>query len=141
MHVALCMQLLGEEVTASNRGHLRGRLAADLVLDGTTVLVDAQDAQGRHLLALTGDKYNTDPLSLAVVDRETRKPLPESSWPVGLRFGSPHPVTKKPFCCLRGVAEYYTHPSHLTERWDRDRAGRYLDVVVGHLLDKMGVPA
>lgn len=141
MHVALCTQLLAEEVAASNRGHLRRRLLSDLELDGTTVLVDVQDEHGRHLLALTGNNYNTEPLSLTVVDRDTREPRPEERWPVGLRFGSPHPVTQEPFCCLRGLAEYYTHPSHLKERWDRDRAGRYLDVVLGHVLDRIRVPA
>jgi hypothetical protein len=139
MHRDLSRRLLGEEVAAGNRGDLRRRLLSDLSIHADTVLVDVEDANGPHLLALTSMNYNAQPLSLAVVDRGDHTPLGEGRWPVRLRFGSPHPVTGGPWCCTRGLAEYYTHFSHLQERWDRDRAGRRLDVLVGHLLDRMGV--
>lgn len=141
MHRDLCQHLLAQEVAAANRGHLRGRLAADVLLDGTTAVVDVQAPDGRHLLALSGDNYNAEPLDLMAIDRTTREPLAEAGWPARLLFGSPHPVTQRPFCCVRGLAAYYIHPSHLEERWDRDRAGRRLDVLLGHLLDRMEVPA
>ncbi len=143
MHRALSKALLAEEVAVGNRGRLRVRLPSDLVLEDATVFVTVANATDAplHVLTLTGDNYNAEPLHLAAVHPKTHELLSEEAWPVGLRFGSPHPVYQRPFCCLRGLADYYTHPSHLQERWDRDRPGRRLDVVVGHLLDRMGVPA
>jgi hypothetical protein len=143
MHQELSKALLAQEVALANRGELRRRLPSDLVLEDATVFVTVANAADSplHMLALAGENYNAEPLHLTAVHPETRGFLSEEDWPVGLRFGSPHPVHQRPFCCLRGIADYYTHPSHLQERWDRDRPGRRLDVVIGHLLDRMGVPA
>jgi len=143
MHRELSKGLLADEVALGNRGQLRRRLGSDLVLEDATVFVTVADAadSALHMLALTGENYNAEPLDLTAVHPKTRGFLSEEEWPVGLRFGSPHPVHQRPFCCLRGIADYYTHPSHLQERWDRDRPGRRLDIVIGHLLDRMGVPA
>jgi hypothetical protein len=138
----LCRRLLEEEVAACNRGHLRRRLRDDVTLEGDgTVLVRVAGPDGRpYLLALTSDNYNAEPLSLSAVDPETREPLPEEGWPEFLRFGSPHPVTGCPWSCTRGLAEYYIHHSHVSESWDVDRTRRRLEVLLGHLVDKMRVP-
>lgn len=143
MHRDLCARLLAEEVAACNRGYLRRRLGHDVELEGEgTVLVRVEVPAGaRYVLALTGDNYNAEPLSLAALDPETGEPLSEERWPTRLRFGSPHPVTKRPWSCTRGLAEYYTHFSHVKESWDADRVARRLEVLVGHLLNKMDVPS
>jgi hypothetical protein len=143
MHRELCCRLLAEEVAACNRGHLRERLRHDVVLEGEGTVLVRVDVPGgaQHLLALTGDNYNAEPLSLSVIDPVTREPLPEERWPEHLRFGSPHPVTGTPWSCTRGLAEYYVHFSHVQESWDADRVRRRLEVLLGHLLSKMGVPS
>ncbi|MFK2874485.1 hypothetical protein ISP13_13155 [Dyella lipolytica] len=32
-----------------------------------------------------------------------------------------HPITGKPFICMRGFREYHTHSSHLGDRWENYR--------------------
>jgi hypothetical protein len=142
VHRELCRRLLAEEVAACNRGRLRQRLRHDVELEGDYTVVVRVDvpAGARYVLALTGDNYNAEPLSLGVLDPETGEPLPEEGWPPRLRFGSPHPVTQRPWSCTRGLAEYYMHYSHVGESWDADRVARRLEVLVGHLLNKMDVP-
>lgn len=41
---------------------------------------------------------------------------------------SSHPITHRPFVCMRGFNEFHTHDSHLTERWEnyRDEEGNNL---------------
>jgi hypothetical protein len=34
---------------------------------------------------------------------------------------SPHPITGRPFICMRGFNEYHTHPSHLDVLWENHR--------------------
>jgi len=38
--------------------------------------------------------------------------------PSGVFHVGPHPVTNRPFVCMRGSREYHTHPSHVTDLWD-----------------------
>ena len=37
--------------------------------------------------------------------------------PAGVFNNSPHPITGKPFVCMKGVREYHTHSSHLSDSW------------------------
>jgi hypothetical protein len=37
--------------------------------------------------------------------------------PTGVYNNSPHPVTRRPFACMKGVREYHTHPSHTGDSW------------------------
>lgn len=39
----------------------------------------------------------------------------------GIFHAGPHPITGRPFICMRGTLEYHTHPSHLTDHWDNYR--------------------
>ena len=41
---------------------------------------------------------------------------------------SAHPITNRPFICMRGFNEFHTHSSHLNERWEnyRDEEGNNL---------------
>jgi hypothetical protein len=46
---------------------------------------------------------------------------PLESLPSGLADifnNSQHPITKRPFICMRGSREYHMHDSHRTEPWD-----------------------
>jgi len=141
MHRDLCQQLLADEVTACNRGRLRARLANDVLLDEDgRVVFEVETQYGRQVLTLQGDNYDAEPLGLSAIDPDTRQPLPEDRWPARLRSGL-HPITQEPWYCMRGLAEYYIHPSHVSESWDQDRVARRLEVVIGHLLDRMEVPA
>jgi hypothetical protein len=138
MHRTLCEQLLSKELAYANGRPVRARLADDLRLDGTTVLADVAQDGSRYRLALSGENYNAEPLALSVRDPDTDAVLDAAGWPPNLNGGI-HPVTEAPFCCIRGVAEYYIHPSHLQERWDQHRGALRLDVLLAHVLDKMGV--
>jgi hypothetical protein len=140
MHRELCHQLLAEEVATVNRGHLGKRLPEDVRLEGTRVLVSVQADDCKFLLALDGPNYNAEPLHLHVLDEDGIEVVEEDGWPAGLRFGSPHPVLGGAWCCLRGLAQYYVHSSHCTERWDAQRPGLRLEVLLGQLLDRMKVP-
>src|SRR4051812_17487471 len=69
VHRAFCQRLFAEEVAACNRGPLRRRLGRDVELDGPgTVVVQVEAPAGfPHVLTLTGDNYNAEPLSLMAV--------------------------------------------------------------------------
>jgi hypothetical protein len=41
----------------------------------------------------------------------------------GIFHPGPHPITGKFFVCMRGIREYHTHSSHVTELWD-DHKGK-----------------
>lgn len=36
----------------------------------------------------------------------------------GVFNNSPHPITRKPFICMKGVREYHTHQSHIGDAWE-----------------------
>lgn len=38
--------------------------------------------------------------------------------PTGVFNQGPHPVTGRPFICMRGAREYHTHPSHVGDPWE-----------------------
>jgi hypothetical protein len=139
VHRQLCEQLLREEVNFANTRPVRARLAGDVQIEDLAVLVDVTQQGRTYRLALSGDNYNAEPLSLSVRDIANGATLGQEGWPPSLSGGI-HPVTNAPFCCIRGVAEYYIHPSHLQERWDQHRRALRVDVLVGHILDKMGAP-
>lgn len=41
--------------------------------------------------------------------------LPNSN---GVFNQGPHPMTGRPFICMRGAREYHTHPSHVGDPWE-----------------------
>lgn len=90
------------------------------------------------VVLLDGARYNADPLSLTVADRNG-EPLPSDRWPSGL-FHSQHPALQRPFACLRGLLEYHTHPSHTDDPWDRYRNSIRLVDLVGHIMAKVPKP-
>jgi hypothetical protein len=140
MHRRLCEQLLAEEVAVANGGALRRRLIDDVRLDATRALVAAEARGCPMLFAFDGTNYNAEPLGLSVIDPSSHEPLPAGEWPEGL-CGGEHPSLHRPFACLRGLYEYHVHFSHLQDTWDLHRYALRFDVVVGHVLNRAGVPA
>ncbi len=70
-------------------------------------------------LRIQANDWDEQPPSIALL-RPDGSPWPVTApLPPGSVFnGSAHPSTGRPFICMRGVREFHTHPSHLTERWD-----------------------
>ena len=64
------------------------------------------------------DNWDEQPPSLVLFDPDTAAELDWSKWPQGVwSVGNSHPITGKPFLCLRGIREYHTHSSHLDDHW------------------------
>jgi Predicted metal binding domain len=69
-------------------------------------------------LRLVCDNWNELPPSIELLDQEGNLLSPAPRDPAGVFNPGPHPMTQKPFICMRGAREYHTHPSHLTDHWD-----------------------
>jgi hypothetical protein len=61
---------------------------------------------------------NSDAQLLASIPRD----------PGGVFNPSAHPVTGRPFICMRGSREYHTHPSHMNDPWDQLRGKSAYDL-------------
>lgn len=48
--------------------------------------------------------------------------------PTGVFNPSAHPITGRPFICMRGSLEYHTHPSHVNDRWEPLRSKSAYDL-------------
>lgn len=81
-----------------------------------------------RVFAFKCDGWNTQPLSLALLDAETLEDLPGRLWPFGTNHWhqsgwiSPAGIqTLMPFMCMRGIREYHTHKSHVTDLWSNHK--------------------
>ena len=76
-------------------------------------------ASGRTPLRvrLTCDEWNDLPPSIGLhaADATVLSALPSN--PSGVFNTNPHPLTGRPFICMRGSREYHTHSSHITDLW------------------------
>ena len=71
--------------------------------------------------------YDLEPPSLEIRDPWTNSILPYNTMFRALQFDSTrkahvvllddHPITHKPFLCLRGIREYHNHPQHSGDQW------------------------
>lgn len=70
-------------------------------------------------LRLLCDDWNDVPpaISLHAEDGTLLADLPHN--PTGVFNPGPHPETNRPFVCMRGAREYHTHPSHVSDSWER----------------------
>lgn len=72
---------------------------------------------------MIGDNWNEDPPSIHLLNKEgiylDSTEIP--SGPIGIFNSSAHPITGKPFICMRGSREYHTHSSHLNDPWSNLR--------------------
>lgn len=114
-------QLAHRGVRLERKGHIV-ELGFPALVPGTVIVLD-------------GRNYDAAPLSLSVADAD-RRPVDASRWPPGLCH-SIHPVTGRPFACLQGLAEYFSHPSHGGDSWDRYRNQIRLVDLVEHILRKV----
>ena len=77
-------------------------------------------ASGRTTLRvrLLCDDWNDLPPSVGLhaADGSLLGALPPN--PTGVFHQGPHPVTQRPFVCMRGTREYHTHPSHVGDLWE-----------------------
>ena len=55
-------------------------------------------------------------VSLHAADGTLLATLPAN--PTGVFNPHLHPATQRPFICMRGVLEYHTHPSHISDPWE-----------------------
>lgn len=141
MHPRLIGRLLDEEADAVRANDfLVRRVGGALHRDGHTLVAQCAGAGGVAFeLRFDGPRYDSDPLSLVVCDADSR-PLPGPHWPGALYFGQDHPILRRPFCCLRGLAEYHLHPSHVLDPWERSRPTLRFPTLLAHVLDKAGIP-
>jgi len=72
----------------------------------------------RLRVRLTCDDWNDRPPSIEFFDWEGRPLASIERDPAGVFNNSPHPVTGKPFVCMKGAREYHTHPSHTADAWE-----------------------
>ena len=74
------------------------------------------------------DDWNTIPpsIELLTADGKALTALPGRS--TGVFNNSAHPISGKPFICMRGSREYHTHNSHLNDPWEplRDQSNMSL---------------
>jgi len=66
------------------------------------------------------DNWNELPPSIVLLSSEGRELAgPEAPRNHTNVFNaSPHPITQKPFICMRGSREYHTHSSHTSDHWE-----------------------
>ncbi len=61
------------------------------------------------------------PPSVRIATPERKTLVPPLQGGPGIFNPSQHPATSEPFICMAGVREYHTHPSHVSDHWDRYR--------------------
>ena len=69
-------------------------------------------------LRLHCDGWNTEPPSIELLTREGENLTKVPGTSTGVFNGSPHPITGKPFICMRGSREYHSHSSHIADLWE-----------------------
>lgn len=80
-------------------------------------------------LRLECEQWNELPPSIQLL-RADGTPVDAAPPSVGNIFHPcPHPVTGRLFVCMRGVREYHTHESHLTEAWSNYRGTSGNDLI------------
>lgn len=72
----------------------------------------------RLRLRLRCDDWNDLPPSVDFFTWEGQPVQTIERDPAGVFNNSPHPITGRPFVCMKGVREYHTHSSHTADRWD-----------------------
>jgi hypothetical protein len=69
-------------------------------------------------LRFTCDEWNDRPPSISfhAADGAALTVLPPNR--TGVFHQGPHPITNRPFICMRGAREYHIHPSHVGDPWE-----------------------
>jgi hypothetical protein len=107
--------------------------------DGATARTPVTAPDGTRVwLCLDGTGFDAEPFAVTITE-DDGSAAPAGRWPAGLLSGI-HPVLGRPFVCVRGCAEYYSHPSHFQDRWDTVRPALRLAELLDHLLRRAGRP-
>ena len=90
--------------------------------DYPTLVVDfARGASAPLRLVLDCADFPAQPPSITLADR-SGVALVQAPVAAGGQFNQgPHPLTGRPFVCMRGAREYHTHASHLGDAWENYR--------------------
>jgi hypothetical protein len=69
------------------------------------------------------DEWNDLPpsISLHAADGAFLTATPPNQ--TGVFHAGPHPLTNRPFICMRGSREFHTHPSHVSDLWENAKNG------------------
>jgi hypothetical protein len=137
LHPVLLGELLDEELAVA--AQRLGDRVAGIRRDGAVVRTPLTAPDGTRVwLSLDGTEFDADPFSVTVTDQDGSATVP-NRWPASL-LGGEHPVVRRLFVCVRGCAEYYSHPSHFQDRWDIVRPTLRLAELLDHLLRRAGRP-
>ena len=77
-------------------------------------------------LRLACDDWDEQPPSITLLQADGGAWLSPPSG--GIFNASSHPITGRPFICMRGVREYHTHDSHRNESWASYRGQQGMDL-------------
>jgi hypothetical protein len=139
MQQTLLAEMLDEEVDLCKQDDLLSTNGTVVWREGSNIL--AKFARGRDgkpgCFRLGCAYFDAQPPSVAMVDPDSGLELPLDKWTPGVAHGL-HPATGKPFVCIQGIAEYHSHPSHLTDSWDRYRNRYRIPQTAKRLLQKAG---
>jgi hypothetical protein len=124
----VCVPRLAVRIAFPMQGLLPGFAPGALPVGIPLQVFDFPSLAGRAFgirLDLAG--YDQRAPSLTFCDPWSWEPLPITAIPLGLLADDPtklqqvvldaHPVTKRPFLCMRGVREYHEHPQHDGDDW------------------------
>lgn len=118
MHEAASRALFDEEVKKFSPELLAVRGWMLFATEYPSLDVGFSSPDGARLrLRLSCDDWNDKPPSVQFCDWEGRPLGSIQRDPAGVFNNSPHPLTRLPFACMRGVREYHTHPSHVADAW------------------------
>ena len=122
MHEAASRALFAEEVGKLSPELLDSRGWTLLKTEFPTLEVEfaARDAARLRLRLICSD-WNERPPSVIFLDAQGQIASNIERDPSGVFNNSAHPVTGKPFICMKGVREYHTHPSHTRDAWETVR--------------------
>ena len=132
-------QLLDQELAVIQRDEALHTGTARVARSGPIVHLSFERGRdGRAgLFRIDCRGFDARPPSVAMVSPFTEEVLPIEQWTAGVPH-SIHPLTRKPFVCIQGTAEYHTHPSHLADSWDRYRNRFRIPQLIRALLHKAG---
>lgn len=119
MHEALSRALFEEEVNQFRPELFESR--GWTLFSRTYPILDigfsARDG-ARLRLRMVCDDWNDRPPSVEFYDWGGQTLPSIERDPAGVFNNSPHPITRKPFVCMKGFREYHTHSSHISDSWD-----------------------
>jgi hypothetical protein len=122
MHSLVARQIFSDEtgVLTSELFTLRGWHAFTIAFPVLDIGFTAADQVRIRIRMLCGE-YNDEPASIELLNPKGEYVAAVEQDPGGVFNSSAHPVTGRPFICMRGSREYHVHPSHINDRWETIR--------------------